>query len=101
MIQSYHFDGVVPNWYHFECFWKKGGFNASDASEFEGLADIRWEDQERISAKLAEREGKAVASSAKGGAKGKKKPSASAGKAAEVSVKKGKLSVLMLVCTTI
>ena len=45
------FDGLQPNWFHFDCFWLKG-FPASATAEFEGFGGIRFEDQEKIREKL-------------------------------------------------
>lgn len=44
------FDGKMPNWYHFSCFFAKQRPKAvSDIAHFES---IRWEDQKKIEAKL-------------------------------------------------
>jgi len=47
MVQSPHFDGKVPNWFHYKCFWKraKNCKNVDDIYNYHGL---RWEDQEKI-----------------------------------------------------
>ncbi|XP_065898100.1 poly [ADP-ribose] polymerase 1-like isoform X2 [Dysidea avara] len=46
MVQSSHFDGKVPNWYHFSCFFKKFRVKAtSDVAHFDSL---RWDDQKKI-----------------------------------------------------
>lgn len=44
------FDGKMPNWYHFNCFFGKQRPKAvSDIAHFES---IRWDDQKKIQAKL-------------------------------------------------
>ncbi|KAK0056913.1 poly [ADP-ribose] polymerase 1 [Biomphalaria pfeifferi] len=50
MVQSPHFDGKVPNWFHFECFWTRGKCkNPDDIYNFHSL---RWEDQQKIKNKI-------------------------------------------------
>lgn len=50
MVQSPHFDGKMPNWYHFNCFFRKIlPKSCSEISKYEGL---RWEDQEKIKEKV-------------------------------------------------
>nr|UYS55296.1 poly-ADP-ribose polymerase I [Physella acuta] len=50
MVQSPHFDGKVPNWFHFACFWKRAKCkNPDDIFNFHAL---RWEDQEKIKEKI-------------------------------------------------
>lgn len=49
-LQSPMFDGKMPNWYHFNCFFaKQRPKEISDIAHFES---IRWEDQKKIEAKL-------------------------------------------------
>lgn len=49
-FQSPFFDGKQPNWYHSNCFFTKQRPKAvTDIAHFES---IRWEDQEKIKAKL-------------------------------------------------
>ncbi|KAF6035109.1 PARP1 [Bugula neritina] len=64
MVQSPHFDGKQPNWFHFQCFWKRGRPTAS--TEIAGFDGLRWEDQEKINGKLSG--GSKGSSSAAGGA---------------------------------
>ncbi|XP_015905650.1 poly [ADP-ribose] polymerase 1 [Parasteatoda tepidariorum] len=47
MVQSPHFDGKVPHWHHFACFFKKKTAlkSTSDVANFDNL---RWEDQEKF-----------------------------------------------------
>ncbi len=49
-LQSAHFDGMQPNWFHFACFFK--GSVVRDTSEVAGFSSLRWEDQERIRKKM-------------------------------------------------
>ncbi|XP_055492366.1 poly [ADP-ribose] polymerase 1 [Leucoraja erinacea] len=46
MVQSPMFDGKVPHWHHYSCFWKRTRVGAP--GEVDGLSDLRWEDQEKI-----------------------------------------------------
>uniref|UniRef100_A0A915HV21 Poly [ADP-ribose] polymerase n=1 Tax=Romanomermis culicivorax TaxID=13658 RepID=A0A915HV21_ROMCU len=46
-IMSSHFDGRIPMWHHWPCFWRKVRFGA-DESDFHGLEKIRWDDQEKV-----------------------------------------------------
>lgn len=44
------FDGKVPHWYHYTCFFiKQRPRSIGDISHFESL---RWEDQEKIKEKI-------------------------------------------------
>ncbi|PSN54639.1 Poly [ADP-ribose] polymerase [Blattella germanica] len=50
MVQSPMFDGKTPHWYHFMCFFgRQRPKTIGDISHFESL---RWEDQEKIKAKI-------------------------------------------------
>ncbi|KAK4317648.1 hypothetical protein Pmani_011270 [Petrolisthes manimaculis] len=50
MVQSPMFDGKVPNWYHQMCFFsKQRPKTVADIAHFDSL---RWEDQEKIKAKV-------------------------------------------------
>ncbi|KAH9512499.1 Poly [ADP-ribose] polymerase 1, partial [Bulinus truncatus] len=61
MVQSPHFDGKVPNWFHFECFWKRAKCkNPDDIFNFHAL---RWEDQDKIKNKIGGGSGAASAAS--------------------------------------
>ncbi|XP_057679588.1 poly [ADP-ribose] polymerase 1-like [Corythoichthys intestinalis] len=46
MVQSPMFDGKVPHWHHFSCFWLRAA--AQSPSDIAGFSDIRWEDQEKV-----------------------------------------------------
>ncbi|CAH1792738.1 unnamed protein product [Owenia fusiformis] len=46
MVQSAHFDGKVPNWFHVKCFWKRA--RVKDVSEIHGYDGLRWEDQKKL-----------------------------------------------------
>lgn len=49
-FQSPFFDGKMPNWYHFNCFFvKQRPKTVADIAHFES---VRWDDQEKIKAKL-------------------------------------------------
>ncbi|XP_065057508.1 poly [ADP-ribose] polymerase 1-like [Rhopilema esculentum] len=46
MVQSQHFDGKQPMWFHYGCFFKKN--KPKQIGEIEGIGNLRWEDQEKI-----------------------------------------------------
>ncbi|XP_020642204.3 poly [ADP-ribose] polymerase 1 [Pogona vitticeps] len=46
MVQSPMFDGKVPHWHHFSCFWKRARLVSH--SDIDGFSELRWEDQEKI-----------------------------------------------------
>ncbi|KAM9435896.1 poly [ADP-ribose] polymerase 1 [Clarias gariepinus] len=46
MVQSPMFDGKVPHWHHFSCFWLRASVQST--SDISGFADLRWEDQEKV-----------------------------------------------------
>ncbi|XP_069116799.1 poly [ADP-ribose] polymerase 1-like [Argopecten irradians] len=50
MVQSPMFDGKIPNWFHFACFWKRA--RVEDANHIHGFDALRWEDQEKIKEKV-------------------------------------------------
>ncbi|KAM7430085.1 Poly [ADP-ribose] polymerase 1 [Porites harrisoni] len=49
MVQSPHFDGKIPNWFHFSCFFKKN--NVKTFTDIGGFDSLRWEDQEKVKGK--------------------------------------------------
>ncbi|XP_033096615.1 poly [ADP-ribose] polymerase 1-like [Anneissia japonica] len=50
MVQSPVFDGKIPNWFHFACFWKKATVQAY--TDIGGFDNLRWDDQQKIKEKL-------------------------------------------------
>ncbi|CAG5129821.1 unnamed protein product, partial [Candidula unifasciata] len=50
MTQSPHFDGKVPNWFHFPCFWKRA--KCKNPDDIYSYHSLRWEDQEKIKEKI-------------------------------------------------
>ncbi|XP_013395651.1 poly [ADP-ribose] polymerase 1 [Lingula anatina] len=46
MVQSPHFDGKIPNWFHYKCFWTKAKVLA--AHDIHGFDALRWDDQKKI-----------------------------------------------------
>ncbi|EPQ16369.1 Poly [ADP-ribose] polymerase 1 [Myotis brandtii] len=62
------FDGKVPHWYHFSCFWKVGHCIWQPDVEVDGFSELRWDDQQKVK-KTAEAGG--VAGKGQGGAGGK------------------------------
>ncbi|XP_071539623.1 poly [ADP-ribose] polymerase 1 [Panulirus ornatus] len=70
MVQSPMFDGKVPHWYHQMCFFgKQRPRTVADIAHFDSL---RWEDQEKIKAKI-ENAGSGVASASSSSGKESKK----------------------------
>uniref|UniRef100_A0A672YT45 Poly [ADP-ribose] polymerase n=1 Tax=Sphaeramia orbicularis TaxID=375764 RepID=A0A672YT45_9TELE len=65
MVQSPMFDGKVPHWHHFSCFWQRAA--AQSTADIAGFSDLRWEDQEKVK-KAIESGGAGTG----GGAKGEK-----------------------------
>ncbi|XP_061668275.1 poly [ADP-ribose] polymerase 1 [Syngnathoides biaculeatus] len=72
MVQSPMFDGKVPHWHHFSCFWLRAG--AESPADIAGFSDLRWADQEKVK--------KAIESGGAGG-EGKGKQKAKDGKKGE------------------
>ncbi|XP_051908045.1 poly [ADP-ribose] polymerase 1 isoform X1 [Hippocampus zosterae] len=64
MVQSPMFDGKVPHWHHFSCFWQRAAVQSP--SDIDGFSTLRWEDQDKV--KKAIESGGAI-----GGGKGGKK----------------------------
>uniref|UniRef100_H3A085 Poly [ADP-ribose] polymerase n=1 Tax=Latimeria chalumnae TaxID=7897 RepID=H3A085_LATCH len=46
MVQSPMFDGKVPHWHHYSCFWKRA--RVLSQGDINGFSNLRWEDQEKI-----------------------------------------------------
>lgn len=46
----YLFLNQIPNWFHFNCFWRRA--RVKDHSDIHGFNGLRWEDQQKIKAKL-------------------------------------------------
>ncbi|XP_008311175.1 poly [ADP-ribose] polymerase 1 isoform X2 [Cynoglossus semilaevis] len=71
MVQSPMYDGKVPHWHHFSCFWQRAAVHS--VADIAGFADLRWADQDKV--KKAIDSGGAVGvgkGDQKGGAKGEK-----------------------------
>lgn len=45
------FDGKVPNWYHYNCFFLKQ--RPKVMGDIENVDSLKWEDQEKIKEKLS------------------------------------------------
>ncbi|KFP91528.1 Poly [ADP-ribose] polymerase 1, partial [Apaloderma vittatum] len=54
------FDGKVPHWHHYSCFWKRA--RIVSYADIDGFPELRWEDQEKIK--------KAIETGGPGGGKG-------------------------------
>lgn len=50
MVQSHHFDGKTPQWYHYLCFFGKQRPKTTD--DIEHFEMLRWEDQQKIKEKI-------------------------------------------------
>uniref|UniRef100_A0A5S6QUU3 Poly [ADP-ribose] polymerase n=1 Tax=Trichuris muris TaxID=70415 RepID=A0A5S6QUU3_TRIMR len=46
MIQSTRFDGRIPLWHHFSCFWSRAAVKTE--SDIKGFDELRWADQEKV-----------------------------------------------------
>ncbi|KAE8600352.1 hypothetical protein XENTR_v10013202 [Xenopus tropicalis] len=46
MVQSPMFDGKVPHWHHYSCFWKRA--RVLSHGDIDGFTELRWDDQEKI-----------------------------------------------------
>eukprot|EP00794_Sanderia_malayensis_P012686 gene12686-13988_t len=46
MVQSQHFDGKQPSWFHFNCFFMKN--KPKIIHDIAGVDGLRWDDQEKI-----------------------------------------------------
>uniref|UniRef100_A0A672QQV1 Poly [ADP-ribose] polymerase n=1 Tax=Sinocyclocheilus grahami TaxID=75366 RepID=A0A672QQV1_SINGR len=68
LSQSPMFDGKVPHWHHFSCFWLRAAVQSP--SDISGFIDLRWGDQEKV--KKAIESGDATGGEQKGAAKGEK-----------------------------
>lgn len=54
LVQSRHFDGKQPNWYHSKCFFPKCVTAAlKSTDDIGGYAGLRWDDQKFVKDKLA------------------------------------------------
>uniref|UniRef100_A0A8C3LT43 Poly [ADP-ribose] polymerase n=1 Tax=Chrysolophus pictus TaxID=9089 RepID=A0A8C3LT43_CHRPC len=45
-VGSPMFDGKVPHWHHYSCFWKRARIVSH--TDIDGFPELRWEDQEKI-----------------------------------------------------
>ncbi|XP_069464784.1 poly [ADP-ribose] polymerase 1 [Ambystoma mexicanum] len=71
MVQSPMFDGKVPHWHHYSCFWKRA--RVVSHGDIDGFPELRWEDQEKIKKAIATGGGGAGGDAdGKGGGKGAK-----------------------------
>lgn len=50
MVQSPVFDGKIPNWFHYACFWKRA--KCSSHTQIGGFDALRWEDQQKIKERI-------------------------------------------------
>ncbi|KAK1796119.1 hypothetical protein P4O66_009200 [Electrophorus voltai] len=64
------FDGKVPHWHHFSCFWLRASVQSS--SDISGFSDLRWEDQEKVKKAIESGGATGGKSDQKGAAKGEK-----------------------------
>ncbi|XP_062406361.1 poly [ADP-ribose] polymerase 1 [Sardina pilchardus] len=70
MVQSPMFDGKVPHWHHFSCFWQRAAVAA--AGDVSGFSDLRWEDQEKLKQAIESGGAPGGKGEQKGAAKGEK-----------------------------
>ncbi|GIY31587.1 poly polymerase 1 [Caerostris darwini] len=53
LVQSHMYDGKMPLWHHWKCFFQKKN-KLQNVSEIANFDNLRWEDQEKIKKQLAE-----------------------------------------------
>ncbi|KAL4630473.1 poly ADP-ribose polymerase 1 [Arapaima gigas] len=70
MVQSPMFDGKVPHWHHFSCFWLRAAVQSP--GDISGFSDLRWEDQEKVKKAIENGGASGGKGEQKGGAKGEK-----------------------------
>uniref|UniRef100_A0AAQ5YH55 Poly [ADP-ribose] polymerase n=1 Tax=Amphiprion ocellaris TaxID=80972 RepID=A0AAQ5YH55_AMPOC len=70
MVQSPMFDGKVPHWHHFSCFWQRAA--AQSTADIAGYSDLRWDDQEKVKKAIESGGATGGKGNQKGGAKGEK-----------------------------
>ncbi|XP_056621312.1 poly [ADP-ribose] polymerase 1 [Triplophysa dalaica] len=70
MVQSPMFDGKVPHWHHFSCFWLRAAVQSS--SDISGFTDLRWDDQEKVKKAIETGGATGGKGEQKGAAKGEK-----------------------------
>ncbi|CAH8534605.1 unnamed protein product [Schistosoma turkestanicum] len=56
LVQAPNFDGKIPRWFHYHCFWNSKKIMESTA-EIKNFDSIRWEDQEKIRTAINNRSG--------------------------------------------
>ncbi|KAG5455232.1 Poly [ADP-ribose] polymerase 1 [Clonorchis sinensis] len=56
LIQASNFDGKIPKWFHFRCFFT-GKIKIQATSEIKNFDSLRWEDQEKIRSALGSSDG--------------------------------------------
>uniref|UniRef100_A0A8D0DDF5 Poly [ADP-ribose] polymerase n=1 Tax=Sander lucioperca TaxID=283035 RepID=A0A8D0DDF5_SANLU len=70
MVQSPMFDGKVPHWHHFSCFWLRAA--AQSTADIAGYSDLRWDDQEKVKKAIETGGATGGKGDQKSGAKGEK-----------------------------
>ncbi|CAB1435499.1 unnamed protein product [Pleuronectes platessa] len=70
MVQSPMFDGKVPHWHHFSCFWLRAA--AQSPADIGGYSDLRWDDQEKVKKAIETGGATGGKGDQKSGAKGEK-----------------------------
>uniref|UniRef100_A0A669CMS2 Poly [ADP-ribose] polymerase n=1 Tax=Oreochromis niloticus TaxID=8128 RepID=A0A669CMS2_ORENI len=70
MVQSPMFDGKVPHWHHFSCFWQRA--SAQSTADIAGFSDLRWDDQQKVKKAIESGGAAGGKGDQKGGAKGEK-----------------------------
>ncbi|XP_072031637.1 poly [ADP-ribose] polymerase 1-like isoform X2 [Amphiura filiformis] len=51
MVQSPMFDGMIPQWHHYSCFWAK--YKVKSHADIGGFHNIRWDDQVTIKERIS------------------------------------------------
>ncbi|XP_051501168.1 poly [ADP-ribose] polymerase 1 [Myxocyprinus asiaticus] len=70
MVQSPMFDGKVPHWHHFSCFWLRAAVQST--ADISGFTNLRWDDQEKVKKAIETGGATGGKGEQKGAAKGEK-----------------------------
>lgn len=51
-VAATNFDGEIPLWHHFDCFFKRWKGELSFDTVFQGHENLRWDDNQKLRDKL-------------------------------------------------
>lgn len=49
MVKNFKFDGLIPHWFHFDCFFQK--IKLKSVGDIAHFSDLKFEDQQKIESK--------------------------------------------------